>query len=118
FRLARLTFFWLVRRKIFFVDVNDLYFGAKLPITAKQNIVTRLLPLVSQVIGQLNHRARRQQVHLLVDRDQVVIDQAFRSRDGKVRRNLGRDTLEPQHTIRFAVDPDAPAVTDGGLEWG
>src|ERR1041385_2927193 len=61
-RFVRIRLFRFIRRKILFVDVRDLNFRPELAVTTEQNIVARLLSLHSEMTGQFNDCARRQQV--------------------------------------------------------
>src|SRR5882762_812626 len=82
-RLLRHSFFRLIWRKILFVDIDDLYFGAELAIAAEQNLVAGLLSLATITSGKFHHCSRWQQVLLFVDRDPIIVNQLAGGGDGE-----------------------------------
>src|SRR2546428_7694502 len=105
-----LVVFGLIRWKIFLIDVNDLHLRAELTIAAEQNLVARLLSLPAQPAGQLDHRARRQQMLLLVDRDPIVIDRLAGGSNRKSGIDFRADVFQTQHAVILPIDPDAAPI--------
>src|SRR5258707_1289233 len=81
----------LFGRKIFFVDVDDLYLRAELAIAAEENFIAGLLGLPVTAGSEFHYCARRQQVFHLIDLYPLVINQFAGRGNRKTRIDLLTD---------------------------